>query len=384
MKKIQAFCFIFLLLFQPAVSFASDQRGPYSSAPITNKGKKWRIGYYEGGAYVNYPINLIRLAEGLAELGWFKKHSSAIPQDPVDSKSVWHELGKTDSDFIEFVDEAYWSAGWDKGQRVLNRTSALKYLNEKKLDMIIAMGTWAGQDLATNEHSVPTMIVSTSDPVKAKIIDSSDDSGFDHVHAKCDPTRYLRQVRLFHNMVGFKKLGLVYENSVDGRTYGAIDDVERIAAERAFEIVSCEAPFSGVDKAVSTQALIKCHEELAPKVDALYITVHRGVDSKRMAEILEPLLQNKIPTFYMRGPKEVKHGVMMSISRGGFVEVGRYHANVAAKIFNGAKARDLDQVFEDPKQIAINMKTAEKINFVVPPIFLKIADEIYKDIHVAD
>ena len=107
------------------------------------------------------------------------------------------------------------------------------------MDLVIAMGTWAGKDMANNNHKTPTMVLSTSDPIGSGIIKSIEDSGYDHVHARVDPTRYERQVRIFHDLIGFQKLGIAYEDSVYGRTYAAIDPIEKVAKERGFDIVRC-------------------------------------------------------------------------------------------------------------------------------------------------
>ncbi|MBU1181695.1 MAG: hypothetical protein KKF00_05925 [Proteobacteria bacterium] len=182
-------------------------------------------------------------------------------------------------------------------------------------------------------------------------------------------------------MFNFKKLGIVYENSVEGRSYSAIADVEKVARDRNFEVVKCEAPFSGVEEKESVKAVILCHEQLAPKVDAVYITVYRGNVCEYMPEILAPLLKYKIPTFSQRGPEEVETGVLLSISRDKFVTVGKYHAEIMARIFNGAKPRELNQIFMDPKTIVVNIKTAEIIGYVIPPAFLKVTDKVYNGVH---
>ena len=73
-------------------------------------------------------------------------------------------------------------------------------LNRKKdIDLIIAAGTWAGQDLANDRHKTPTIVISTSNPLSSGIIKSLEDSGYDHVHARMNPYRYERQVRIFHD-----------------------------------------------------------------------------------------------------------------------------------------------------------------------------------------
>ena len=377
-----------LFLILPFRTLSADD-----TSPITNNGKKWRFGYYEGGPYINYPLNLRGLIDGLAQLGWLEK--TTIPSleriaqeltqnkkikkiDSYNSTLIWQWLAKhIKSEFIQFVESACWSANWNRDQRRKNKKEAIECLRKRYVDFMIAMGTWAGQDLATNEHSVPTMVMSTSDSVRAKIIKSSKESGFAHVHAKCDPSRYLRQLRIFHAIIGFKKLGVVYENTPEGRTYASIKDIEQVARERDFEVIYCEAPFSGVERREATAAVTRCHTELTKKVDAVYITVHRGIAIDSMDEIMEPLIMHKIPTFSQRGILEVKYGVLLCVDRGSFDNLGRYHTKIIAKILRGTKPGDLDQVFDEPKKIVINLNTAKKIGYDPPPNILKVADIIY-------
>ncbi|MCJ7541020.1 MAG: ABC transporter substrate-binding protein, partial [Desulfobacterales bacterium] len=270
-----------LFLMLPFSTVADDD-----TSPITKSGKKWRLGYYEGGPYTNYPLNLRALIKGFAKLGWMEK--TTIPTlenialelmpnrklkklDTNNSTLIWKWLSKNiKSEYVQFVDSACWSSNWNGDQRKKNRKEAIELLKKGDIDLIIAMGTWAGQDLANNEHSVPTVVMSTSDPVRAGIIKSPEDSGYAHVHAMCDPSRYLRQLRLFHSIINFEKLGVVYENTIEGRTYASLQDIEQVARERDFKIMYCEAPFSGVDEKKATEAIIKCHTELAKKVDAVY------------------------------------------------------------------------------------------------------------------
>lgn len=350
----------------------------FQTNPTTRNGKRWVIGYYEGGPYINYPANLRAIVDGLAELGWMEKTTIADMKDPTDSKSLWAALSKANSDYLRFDPQAYFGANWDETLRARNKRAAMKVLQRMQVDLIIAMGTWAGQDLANDDHAVPVMVVSSSDPVKSGIIKSAAYSGFTHVHAKCDPNRYIRQLRLFHDIIGFNRLGVVFENSVVGKSYAAIGDIEIVAARRGFQTVTCEAPWSGVTQQESTRNLAECHRKLAPQIDALYLTVHKGVDAKHMDEILAPLIAHHIPTWSQRGPQEVRKGALLSIARGGFGPVGKYHATIMAKIFNGANPGDLNQIFEDPRFIAINLNTAKAIEFKPPKGLMMVADKIYE------
>ncbi len=348
-----------------------------SLAPVLNKGRKWRIGYYEGGSYINYPANLVALAHGLADLGWMPRADISVAENATDARAVWEALGRIKSDYLTFAQDAFWSADWRREIREDNREAAIAALKKGELDFMIAMGTWAGQDLANNRHAVPTMVVSSSDPVGSGIIVSPYDSGYDHVHARCDPNRYLRQVRIFYSIFRFRHLGLTYEDTTEGRSYAALKDVQRVASENHFEVITCTAPFSSVSAEESFERLVQCHQELAPRIDAYFLTIHRGVDLARMDELLAPMMDRKIPVWSQRGPREVQLGALLSIAREDFKAIGRFHAKVMAQVFNGARPRLVNQIFEDPKTIAINLQTANRIGFTPPKGLMKVVDAIY-------
>lgn len=360
------------------VSVDAQAADNYSTRPKLHQGRKWRVGYYEGGPYVNYPANLYALLKGLKELGWLKNEIPAFQPQTSDARSLWQVLAGMSEPYLQFESQSFWSAEWNEHKRTQNRAEAMRQLQGKKLDFMIAMGTWAGLDLANDQHSVATMVMSSSDPVKSGIVKSVQKSGYDHVHARCDPQRYIHQLQLFHDIFRFHRLGVVYENSAVGRSYAALADIEKVAASRRFKIIPCFAPWSCSTSHDCVQNLIDCHETLAPQIDALFITVHRGMDGHQMDALLQPLIAYKIPTWSQRGPQEVQQGVLMSISRGGFSAVGRYHARIMAKILNGAHPGELDQIFVDPKGIAINLKTAAAIEYKPPNGLMKVADEIYK------
>ncbi len=379
---LNSLLFALLVMTAAAESLAADKKF-YPTTPLANKGAPWRIGYLEGGAYDNYPPNLIALASALADLGWVEKFTPPPNADEIDTRRLWTWLSQNiRSKYILFVPDAYWSNNWDNTLRARTKKELLRRLNETKdIDLMLAMGTQAGQDLANDEHKVPTIVMSTSNPLESKIIKSYQDSGLDHLNARVDPTRYERQIRIFHDIFGFKKLGIVYEtDTAEGKTYAAIEDVQRVAKDRGFEIVPCHAPWSNISEDKAKQAAQECVNKLAPQIDAFYLTNHRGITIANLENLLAPVYARKIPTFSQKGSQEVKHGVLLSIARAGFKYTAKFHAETIAKIFNGAKPRDLEQIFEDPPRIAINLKAAQTIGYDPPVDVLGSADEVYDTI----
>jgi ABC-type uncharacterized transport system substrate-binding protein len=377
------FTLLFIFAFLVNVSVMAADKGNFSTAPATAPdGKKWRIGYYEGGEYIDYQTTLTATAKGLMELGWIEK-AEIPPQEGEQTKTLWNWLvADAKSNYIEFVQDAYYSANWNDEVRKKMPEEIISRLNQKKdIDLMIAMGTWAGQDLANDKHKTPTIVLSTSDPLKAGIIKSNEDSGFDHIHARVDPLRYRRQVQLFHDIFNFKKLGIAYENTETGRTYGAIADVEEVAKERGFEIVSCYTQSDVPDKKIAEETVKKCIHELGEKkVDAVYVTLQGGVNENSISELVTILNSYKIPSFSQAGSKEVSRGILMSLSLAGFKYNGIFHAETIAKIFNGAKPRQLDQFFGSPPKLAINLKTADIIGYNPPMEMLGLVDEPFNEI----
>lgn len=365
------------LVLTPPVA-AADETGPR----LTPEGERWRIGYLEGGQYVDYEIITKAAVRGLMELGWIEPVE--LPQDQgAQAGDFWRWFAQNlDSDYIEFVPDAYYTAGdFDGDQRAATRTEILDRLQgDDDIDLVIAMGTWAGQDLRVEGLDVPVIVGSTSDPVGAGIIDSSEDSGMDHLHARVEVDRYQIQLRLFHDIVDFDRLGVVYSDTREGRTYGGVDAVEQVASERGFEVVACDAPYSRLSQAEAEASAKACYDRIADQVDAIYVTVHRGVTSQSLPTIMDSINRALVPTFSMLGSGEVQRGVLMSIAQADFSHVGMFHAETIARIFNGATPRELPQEWSAPPKIALNLAAAERIGFDPPVDLLLASDEIYETI----
>lgn len=380
-KRISSLLYLCSILFWACPALAADE---FLTKPTTHQGKKWRIAYIEGGAFKDYRESLVSTVEGLMDLEWIEK--KPIPKDSAtDTSKLWKWLAtEIKSNYIEFVSDAYWAANYNKEKRAQNKATMLTRLNEQKdIDLIIAMGTAAGLDVANNEHHTPTVIGSVADPVVSKIIKSATDSGFDHVMARVDPERYERQLNVFYEIIGFKRLGVVYEDSAEGRAIAALESVNKIAKQKNFTVVTCHAPFASPELQKGAKDLVSCYEELSKKVDALYITNKSSLTTSNIQSLLKILEPHKIATFAQMGSDMVKRGVLLSIAAPPrFRAVGMFYAQSIAKIFNGASPRKLPQEFQGSPRIAINLAAAKKIGFDPAVDILGAADEIYEEILV--
>jgi ABC-type uncharacterized transport system substrate-binding protein len=376
MKKTQEI-FIWLVLCCSVLT-ASVNAEDFSSRPQTQADQPWRIAYYQGGNYMSYYEYLYATIKSLSQLGWIEPLS--LPDFPDrDAKKLWHWLSQnSNSQYLEFVADGYYSADWDNIYRKKVSNSLISRLNHSKdIDMVFAVGTWAGQDLANNLHQVPTVVISTSDPQRAGIIKSLDDSGYDQLFAIYDPRLQEQQVQVFHQLIGFKKLGVFYENTLSGRSYAGTNLIEQASAELGFEIVPCYTLSDIADRQLAEQSVLECFNKLAQKVDAIFVSSQGGVNAITIPKLVEIANRYGVPTFAQDGARQVGYGFLLSlIRRSGVEPEGMFVAESVGKIINGAKPRNLKQRFEGAFSMVMNMKTAEKIGLYVDADLLATADKL--------
>ncbi len=348
--------------------------------PITNNGKKWRIGYLEGGSYPNYQSILIHMIQNFMDSGWIEPATIPKCKDESETKTLWDFLStKIQSDYLEFPPDNYWNAQWKDGLRAKLKPLILNRLNSDDIDLMLAFGTWAGHDLANNLHNTPTMVLSASNAIQSGIIKNAEDSGFDHLHVWIDPDKTERQLRLFHDITGFKRLGLAYENDLDGRSYAGVDDVLKLSRELDFKVIECCMPLEdGISR--EEKELIKCYEQLASKIDAIYITDYAGLTRKSITKLLLPLFKYKVPMYAQSRYNLIKNGILMGSGRSNFQADAQFYVTTFSKILNGVSPRDLPQKYESPLEIVINLESAKKIGFRFPLDILAGASKIHETI----
>lgn len=361
-------------LVSPRTSLAS------SLAPIPRPdGKPWRLGYLQGGPYVEYPGQLRALAEALMDAGWIRRTDLPGAQPDTDTRAIWTALAeRAGSEYMEFVPDAYWSSDWREEARMQTRREVLQRLTQTRdIDCMIAMGTWAGLDLRDG-HSVPTMVMSTTNPIQAGVIDSASDSGRTHLHAKCDPKRYIRQIIAFHEIVPFQTVGVVAEDSPEGRVYACLPDLRAVARDQGFTVKVGWVPETNISDEQCAVLTRRAIAELAPRIDAFWIADTRGTQPEFLPDVLPPLLEHNIPTWTTLGELSVRRGVLFGTHEQDLTDIGRFHAKVLASILHGTPPREIPQIFEDPKKLLVNLQTARRIGFTVPPTILRAADRVFE------
>ena len=320
-----------------------------AAAPARGEGP-FRIGYLQGGDYHTYRQLFSSVMEELERVGW--------------------------ADRLEFPADACFSADWDRDRC---REMAHELASRTDLDMIWAFGTWAGQEMIkTSNTTTPIVVMSVSNAVRSGIVPSTEDSGRDNLTTRIDPTKYERQVRLFYDVFRFKKLGVVYADTPTGRTYAALDMLKKLSKELGFSLVTySKVPENQEDAA---EEIVKGIREIAPGIDAYYMTICIGFELSNVPEVMEILNRHKIPCMSMYGADYVKAGALMTIADSRYQQRARFTVAKLIRILEGEKPRDLPIVFAPGPRLAVNLAAARKIGWDPSIDILASADHVYNEI----
>jgi ABC-type uncharacterized transport system substrate-binding protein len=312
------------------------------------------------------------------DLNWIEK--SKIPDSVLgeDSRPLWEWVSQeAKSDYLEFPKDAFYSSDWDSEKRpsVVNKLKE-RLVNTKDIDLLIGAGTQAGQDFHGKTAIVPTFIMTASNPIEVGIVKNENDHQ-KNTRVTIDPTRYERQIKIFHDLTRFKKLGIIYENNQTGRSYSGIDQVMKIQSKEKFEIVQCYS----LDEVISNQSkreesVLDCLDKLEKKVDALYLTQQGGVNEKTVKKVAQWSIKNKIKTFSQSGADDVKNGILMGTAPSRLKWAGNFEAEGIEEVLNGKPIESLNQVFIDPIFISLNMSTAKAIGYHPPIKLMGVVEEI--------
>ncbi len=346
-------------------------------APLALGADKTRVIYVEGGEYQDYIDVFKGMTRGLYLAGLIKTDpkGESVPE-------IWRALvedSRRPEARLEFLPDGLYSANWDDAVRDKNRAAVYKRMHEKKdVGLIISMGTWAGVDMTREEHTTPMMILSCSDPLGAGLMKDRLDSGRDNVFVTVDPGRWERQLVFFHSLFKFKKLGIAYEDTPDGRSQAGMDAIEQAAKILGFQLVPCTAQFDVPEVELAHTRLMACHKELARRVDAMYLTVNTALRPGSIGELVEPLTLAGVPTFAQLSPTGVQEGILLDIAQEDLTGHGLFAAQVLQRILDGETPRRIPNWLNDKISISMNMQTARRIGWKPEFLFMFAVDSLYQ------
>jgi ABC-type uncharacterized transport system substrate-binding protein len=314
---------------------------------------KYKIGYLEGGPFWMYLEIMDKMKENLEQMGW--------------------------KDKVEFPDDLHFSPGWANKAKL--QKIARKMMKRNDIDLIIAGGTGATAALLKfNNKRTPLMSIAVADPIKSGFVIDEKNSGIDNYTTRVDPQAYQRMFRIFHDVVGFKKLGLMYSDLPNGRTIANMDDAYKVAKKCGFEIVEYMYDTKRAKTEKPGDIGIEGFQKLVDKgMDAFFIPALTCFDWTKsdVNKLMNFMQKHKIPTFARNGVKGVKAGALLGFSSMVMDLRGKFFADKVVRILKGEQPGSLPMEDNAVPKISINLSVAAKIGFDPSVEILGASDEIF-------
>lgn len=341
-----------------------------------------RVICWEGGPFHDHPRILRGIVRALKERGLVDNDNVPVPSDH-DTGELWRWLARHAGGRVVFLEDGFYSSGWDAKLREKTFAGVKRRVEETgDVDLVLAFDTWTAEDALRLDTDVPVIVSSVSSLADRDLAGRLAASGRRNVAVVHEPDRIYRQVRLFHRIFGFRTLGVVFEDTPEGRALVGLDEIRRAAEDVGATLVPCTGRLVGLDEAESEKAFLACHRELAQKrVDAVFLTFSLGPAREwNVRASLEPLIDADIPTFSEKGGQDVLDGALMSSGVTDNVRLGEFTGNLAARALAGEEPASMDTARVAAGGMVLNLDTAAKIGWD-PPLEVLAEVDAFVDRH---
>ncbi len=341
----------------------------------------FRVAYIEGDPYINYAGSLSGIISGLSDYGIVEPTEDwGFQEGSNDASVIWNWLRDHSGNKVEFVKDDFYQLIYMSEEE---KAEFVRHMNEDdEIDLILVMGTAAAKFIKENKIETDVMVMSVTNAYNSGIVEGIEFSGIDNIWAHISPNRYYNQLNVFYDLFDFKKLGIVYVDSENGRNEIAYEDIKRFTKKKDIELI--EVPVTADQKVDGPekfeQKIIKGYHELAGKADAVYMTNAGYRTAEKIPEYLEPLYQCGTPVFSQTGKNDVKNGATLTIVRYSFEEIGSFCAEQFMQILNGKQPGKLTQSYDESQAICFNIAAAEQAGLQLPFKALLSADIIFTEI----
>lgn len=355
------------------------------TAPNLKAGEpKKRLCVVSYDEYIPFSRQLYYILAGLEENGWIKEGSIPFTADEIEKKKIYIDemyaiLEKTDlGPYIEFSPGACYYLAYEDETEIAE--DLRKRAGEGDIDLIITTGTSAGVFVKDLNLKVPMIDYSATDPVASGIIDSATEgSGNPYVWAQVEPSLPLRQLKYYHSIKPFNRLGVIIYGD---ETISGVPDIKQSAEEIGFSLIKYNIDEQPRETEEEKEAYYKLVEEKVQQmagenIDAFFLTVDLINDMEYLMPLLSYFYEKNIPVYLMDDVSVVEAGALMLISANDMENVGRFVADVIAKTLNGTEAGSLPCVYTSAPSIYVNYDVAIEIQYPLSFEFLAVCDRIF-------
>ena len=160
---------------------------------------------------------------------------------------------------------------------------------------------------------------------------------------------------LAQEILRFKRIGIIYENTEEGRKAADYELVEALAKHKNIKVSNCEVFFSLLDKTAIERAIADCYGRLSMSVDAMFIPNYRHVDAKQLQQLNQSLTFFKIPAISLDARNNDPNITMVLSKRLDVSAQGTDGMQVYRSLLTTLKAHEFAQRLQGLPEMSVNL-----------------------------
>src|SRR5512140_50550 len=210
---------------------------------------------------------------------------------------ILHEVLGSGVD-VRIVDGRMQEADWTlAGVRKLNT----RLLVDPGVDLIVAMGVIASQDLATR-GSLPKPVIAglVIDPARQNIPLTRGTSGVKNLSYLVFPSTFKRAIAFFQTVVPFKHLVLISSKRYDQVLPSAPPGLEEMLKSMGVSVTLVSVDSSAAE----------LFNSIPPDAEAVYLEPTLHMPPREFSKMVQGFIDRRLPSFSLMGESDVRQGIM--------------------------------------------------------------------------
>lgn len=176
----------------------------------------------------------------------------------------------------------------------------------------------------------------------------------------------------------FKRIGLIYEDTENGRLAAGYPIVKQMTEQSGVKLVGCDIPFSALTKNEIELELIACYGKLSLNADAVFISNYTGINQTLVGRLNNGMTFFKVPAIFI-GAKPYPVGLDIVLNQRTDVDPqGRGNMEVYRDLVHNIKVHELASRLLGMPEIAINLGSLQYQGFSDAPL-LDLAPDAFLD-----
>ncbi len=279
-------------------------------------------------------------------------------------------IALTRDDFkVRFPKNRRLLADWTRGGI---KAAVNKLLADPQVHMVIAIGVFSSNEVGHRRKlSKPVVAPFVVDRKLQGLPYKNGKSGVRNLTYVAYPSDLVRDIKVFHDVVSFKKLTCV----IDEVAIEAVPGIEN-SCRQAAEGIGVGADYIAMKAPLAKNILAA----LPADTDAVYLAPLMRLPSKEFERLVAGLIERRLPSFAFLGRRDVQRGVLAGVAPD--VDLDRIVRRTALniqRILLGEQPGSLKVDLDARESLAINMATARAIGFSPKWTTLNTAELLYEE-----